>query len=155
MLGTLAQRHAALHADCLMPVRDVAWWRHRFANHPQHVYAVRWLVQAGAAEPLAAVVLRQYGPGQDWELMDWMVATPNAGALLLSALRPWLANADVPGLQLWASQATVADWPVAVLAAASRTQACDMAVTHAMVMARPSTQWAGQVWVTGGDTDFR
>jgi hypothetical protein len=155
MLGTLAQRHAALHADCLMPVRDVAWWRHRYANHPQHVYAVRWLVQPGAAEPLAAVVLRQFGPGQDWELMDWMVATPKAGAVLLPALRPWLAHADVPGVQLWASQATVADWPVAVLAAASRTQACNMAVTHAMVLARPSTQWAGQVWVTGGDTDFR
>ena len=155
MLDVLARQHAALQAGCLMPVRDVAWWRHRFANHPQHVYAVRWLYQAGASAPLAAVVLRQLGPDHDWELMDWLVAAPAAHAVLLAALWPWLSHEGVPGLQLWASQAAVVDWPEAVLAAASRARACDMAVTHETVLSRHANDWAGRVWVTGGDTDFR
>jgi hypothetical protein len=154
-LDALAQRHATLLEDMLMPVRDPAWWRHRYANHPQHVYAVRWLYLPDEAAPVAAMVVRQFEPGQDWELMDWLVATPVAHGMLLPVLLRWAAQDGVPGVALWASHATVAQWSVAALGAAHRSPACEMAVTHDVVLSHPVAHWAGRVWVTGGDTDFR
>jgi hypothetical protein len=154
-LEALAQRHATLQTDMLMPVRNAAWWRHRYANHPHHVHAVCWVYMPGSTDPAAAVVVRQFGQEQDWELLDWMVATPAAHGLLLSALLRWAALEGVPGVALWASQATVASWPDAAMAAAHKSRACEMAVTHDVVLSHPVAHWAGRVWVTGGDTDFR
>ena len=154
-LEALALGHATLQTDMLMPVRNAAWWRHRYANHPHHVHAVCWVYMPGSTDPAAAVVVRQFGQEQDWELLDWMVATPAAHGLLLSALLRWAALEGVPGVALWASQATVASWPDAAMAAAHKSRACEMAVTHDVVLSHPVAHWAGRVWVTGGDTDFR
>lgn len=154
-LDALACGHAALQTGMLMPVRDAAWWRHRYANHPHHTYAVHWLYAPDSPDPVAAAVVRQFDPGQDWELMDWMAAAPAAHGVLLPALLRWVQLAGVPGLTLWASQATVAQWPDAALATAHKSHACEMAVTHDVVLSQPVVHWAGRVWVTGGDTDFR
>jgi hypothetical protein len=54
-----ARLHQGLQAGgWVLPQRDAAWWRHRFANHPLEPYRCFWVHQRLSAQALGAVVLR-------------------------------------------------------------------------------------------------
>lgn len=165
-LDAMAAQVRLAMPDVLMPVRDAAWWRHRFANHPEHRYATVWLSRPGHGRAAVAVLRRgslgaaapevtlAVPVGGAWELMDWL-ALPEAEAHLLPALHGWAVAHGADAVQLWASARAVQAWPGAVLEAGAQELACTMAVTHAHVLGHPVDHWRGRVWVTGGDTDFR
>ncbi len=156
--------------DVLMAVRDAAWWRHRFANHPGHRYTTVWLSRPGQLRAAVAVLRQgdmgaelpqppapgapvQPVPGQ-WELMDWL-ALPGAEQGLLPTVHGWAMAQGASALTLWATQRAVAGWSQAVQTAGGRELACEVAVTHAQVLGQPVDHWRGRAWMTGGDTDFR
>ena len=138
--------------------RDAAWWRHRFANHPQAPYACLWVRGRWSGRLLGAVALRPAAAaGAPWELLDWLCAPRDMGAVLGAA---WaLCGARGAGLCAWLSVPLLEQVRAAApdLDAAARVQSACMAVSAgqvswaAVAAGLPTRPW----WLTGGDTDFR
>ena len=89
-----------LAAQFVLGQRDGAWWRHRFANHPEVPYRCLWVRTRWTRRLLGAVVLRP-APGS-WELLDWLCAPRDLGAVLDAALAH--CAADEAGMDAWVSE---------------------------------------------------
>lgn len=141
----------------VLPQRDAAWWRHRFANHPLVPYRCFWVHQRFSAQALGAVVLRPgAAPGDAWELLDWL-ALPQDASAVLAATRSACARWDAGTVLAWLSEPLVqAVLPAAALSGAHIETACTAiwSVRRCPALLSPETgRW--QWWLTGGDTDFR
>ncbi len=144
-------------AQCVLGRRDAAWWRHRYANHPDAPYRCLWVRARWTRRLLGAVALR---PGPDahapWELLDWLCAPGDTGAVLPAALAHCAAQ-GAAGLQAWLSAPLWTQVRAAApgLAGGAAQPACT-AVVSTPRSARADALLAGRAWwLTGGDTDFR
>ena len=156
-----------------VPCRDSAWWRYRYANHPEHQYQC-YLVQAPwTGRVLGALVLRRHiangsasgahtvgGTESVWELMDWLAPATQTPAMLQAALHIVAANHG-GSLMGWFSSNIRAAFSGA---GATEHEVCSVGVTapnenHTFHLTRdfsPSVaDLSGKWWLTGGDTDFR
>lgn len=135
--------------------RPWAWWRHRYANHPEHRHQGLWLLESGAvdAPPVAALVLRRDTTPGVWELLDWVAPLALAPRIWAAAAR-YVAQAGGHGLIMWGTAAVVRAMalgqgggihPACALAVTCRQGGVPAALAH----------MRGQMWVMGGDTDFR
>lgn len=158
-LDTLWQRLrcSAEVADCVLPQRDAAWWRHRFGNHPTVGYRCFWVRTRWTRRLLGALALRPSpDAGQGWELLDWLAPLADAPAVLMAA-RGLCARLGQCGMSAWASE-PLAQRLLAMpaLADASTQTACAFGVS---VRRRTEPVDPGDRrlwwWLTGGDTDFR
>ena len=88
----------------VLPVRDAAWWRHRFFAHPQPGrYRAWWVRSRWSRRLLGAVVLRPgAAAGDDWEWMDAVGGWRDAGRVLAAARR-LAAQHGAPRLLGWFS----------------------------------------------------
>lgn len=142
---------------CVLPERNAAWWRHRFANHPLIRYSAFWVYQRFSGRLLGAVVLRPgASPGDDWELLDWLALEQDSSAVVAAA-RGLCARHGARAMSAWLSE------PLAVrllscpgLSDAQSELACTAIVSvrrrPSLLDAPPPRLWW---WLTGGDTDFR
>ncbi|OYT92810.1 MAG: hypothetical protein CFE43_07020 [Burkholderiales bacterium PBB3] len=139
--------------DFAAPARTGAWFRHRYANHPEHDYRCAWVRRSDGSDRKGVVVLRRTSAGLDslneaqWELMDWITTSPESSPLMVAAAREMASAGGGVDLKLWCSDA-VAQWLDCT--SPSSTSVCAAAVTLPN-SAPPHLKW----WLTGGDTDFR
>lgn len=154
LLSDLGRTLHAQWTGLLAPVRDGFWWRHRFANHPEHVYACFWWVPHGGGIPEGALVLRQVESGRRWELMDW-IGTAEACSKMLPAALSFVRGQGAQELFLWATQAALESLRPSACLPFKNELACPLASTHAQLLGRAVGEWGGRTWFTGGDTDFR
>jgi hypothetical protein len=136
--------------DCIVPVRDAAWWHFRYRQHPEHVYRVYLVKHRLTRRPLGCIALK---PVSDacWELMDWIAPLASA-PLMVAAARTIAAKAGIPMLSGWFGDRAVQ----AVSATAPETIEIGVAVpTNILTPGPPADELAGRWWLTGGDTDFR
>lgn len=89
--GLWAEMATAM-TDVVLCVRDAAWLRHRYLNHPHCAYTLLLVRPAQAAPPLGLLVLRAHD--QHLDLLD-MVADPRHFAALVAVAR---AHAHALGL---------------------------------------------------------
>lgn len=142
-----------LAAQFVLGRRDGAWWRHRYANHPESPYRCLWVRTRWTRRLLGAVVLRP-APGS-WELLDWLCAPGDLGAVLDAALAH--CAADGAGMDAWVSEPllrqlrTASPW----LAEGQAQPACTAAVTTQRSATADALLRGRAWWLTGGDTDFR
>lgn len=156
--GTTARIDAlwqALREDtrhCVIPVRDGAWWSHRFGRHPDHRYQALALRQRLTGRLRGAVVLREHpGSGGLWELMDW-VAPVAQGEALVRAAAGWVHARGGTLFKAWCSEA------VSARIRGHDGQVADLDVLIPTSVRRPGPapeSLQGHWWLTGGDTDFR
>ena len=144
-------------ADCVLPQRDAAWWRHRYGNHPTLAYRCFWVRTRFTRRLLGAVALRPGSEaGQQWELLDWLAPLANAPAILMAA-RELCARQGECGMLAWISESLTQQpllAPVVADAASQTACAFGVSVRRETLPADPGDPrlwW----WLTGGDTDFR
>lgn len=142
--------------DWVVPQRDAAWWRHRFANHPQGHYRCFWVHRRFSTRALGAVVLRPgAAEGDACELLDWL-ALPQDAPALLAAVRSQCARCGV-GTMAWLSESLAQEvLPAAALSDARSETACTAiwSVRRSPTLLLPDAM-GRRWWLTGGDTDFR
>jgi hypothetical protein len=141
----------------VLPQRDAAWWRHRFANHPLVQYRCFWVQGRLPGQTLGAVALRPGSQGSGtWELLDWLAFPKNTPALVAAA-RSGCARWGARELLAWMSEPLVqAVMPAQALSDALVETACFAiwSVRRSPALLLPcAQQW--RWWFTGGDTDFR
>lgn len=138
--------------DCVLGVRDAAYLRHRYCDHPDHVYrllAVRRRLGGGL---LGIAVLRHGAAGEGaCELLD-LIGDRAAMPAVLAQARRFAARLGARSLFSWLSENALA---------ALRTDDMD---TRDIEVVIPANRWTaargaerarGHWWLTGGDTDFR
>jgi len=151
-VSDLARDVAPSALGWLAGVRGVDWWRHRYANHPEHQHGCWWIRRRGT-ESVALVVVRMVSP-TDWEILDWL-AMPDPLLDWQSALLALAQEQGVEALSVWCTPVVAASWPEGWRQLGVCTPACELAVTHDVIFGQPVSNWKGRVWMTGGDTDFR
>lgn len=133
----------------LVGVRDTAYLRWRYLEHPEHHYQLLLVRSHWLKRPLGALVIR--GEGGERELMD-IIAPLNNIPRLLKASREWLGRTGGQRLNLWLSSTYATRF--AVLA-----DSCE--VLEFRIMANPLgpaailERFHEAWWLTSGDTDYR
>lgn len=152
-------------SDLVLPLRDGAWWRHRYTNHPEHRYMCFWVRSHLTRRTVGAMVLRCHvssdvGKARVWELMDWLCPLSETRLVLQAALSVVFAHGGT-SLMGWFSSTAHAQFSGS--GAVSR-EICAVSVTapgngknfpvndgFSVSAAAIGSKW----WLTGGDTDFR
>ena len=146
----LWSRMAASAGEVAIGVRDAAYVRHRFLDHPTVRYLCLLVTPWLRRDPLGLVVLRDRGtegvelidvvgpPGAICALVD--AARRAAGRLHRSRLFAWLT----PSAARWFAESRATLTPTGFVIPASRLDVPANAL-----------QVHGRWWLTGGDTDFR
>lgn len=166
-INQLWQRMQADLVGFVVPVRNAAWMRHRYAQHPDHPYACFWVRRVLKGDVLGFFVLRargdvlnEQGAVETWELLDWVARLGDA-ELVVHAARGMLAEAGAKRLMGWFSESIrqrVVDTGATV------QEACEAAVTvpgetGGFLVADGCSLLVSDIqgiwWLTGGDTDFR
>lgn len=153
--------------ELIVPARNAAWFRHRYANHPEHKYVCFWVRSRWTRRVIGALVLRPHlatnpttGVAQTWELIDW-VAPLSKTELMLQAALAVVGEQRGGVLMGWFSSSVAKTFATA---ATQTNDACTAGVTAPSVEAhlqitdsfRPAvSDLRGKWWLTGGDTDFR
>ncbi len=143
--------------NCVLPQRDAAWWRHRFANHPHTHYRCYWVRSRCSGRVLGAVALRPgAGPASEWELLDCLAFGHNLPAVAAAA-RSLCMRLGASAMTGWLSEPLALRLLSHELLADAHSEIACSAITS--VRQWPSlpdpastTLWW---WLTGGDTDFR
>lgn len=142
--------------DWVLPQRDAAWWRHRFANHPLGHYRCFWVCSRFSTQALGAVVLRPgAAAGDACELLDWL-ALPQDAPAVLAAVRSRCARWGASTMAWLSEPLMQAALPAAALSDAHVETACTAiwSVRRSPALLQPeASRW--RWWLTGGDTDFR
>lgn len=143
--------------NCVLPQRDAAWWRHRFANHPHTHYRCYWVRSRCSGRVLGAVALRPgAGPASEWELLDCLAFEQDLPAVAAAA-RSLCMRLGASAMTGWLSEPLALRLLSHELLADAHSEIACSAITS--VRQWPSlpdpastTLWW---WLTGGDTDFR
>ncbi|OGA44230.1 MAG: hypothetical protein A3G25_17120 [Betaproteobacteria bacterium RIFCSPLOWO2_12_FULL_63_13] len=132
----------------IIGVRDSAWLRHRYLEHPDKVYHPFAVRRRVGGDLLGVFVILPNG--QEWELMDF-IARPGHAPLVVQQARRLAAAAGVPRLHAWASDAVLPHL------------GDDIQVRELSIIV-PANAWSdgpdpeeqnGRWWLMGGDSDFR
>ncbi|WP_161493308.1 GNAT family N-acetyltransferase [Zoogloea sp. LCSB751] len=140
---------AANLPDELVGIRDAAYLRWRYLEHPLNRYQLfivrsRWL-----GRPLGAFVVR--GDGAERELMDLIGPLEHLPRVLQSC-REWLAHSGGQRLDLWLSSRFARRFGALADSCEPlefRIMANPLGPAH--ILERFHEAW----WLTGGDTDYR
>ncbi len=146
----LWQRMAASFGDQVIGVRDAAWLRHRFLQHPGVQYAVTLLRRPWTRRAVGVLVTRQRE--QHLEVMD-LVAPPAAFAELIGYARAQAARAGLAELHCWITQSQlhrVAD----IDAAALQVQPLGITVPANIHTPGPVQEVKDRWFLLAGDADF-
>jgi len=146
-LDRLWQAMAGDLQDLAVGVRDAAYWRRRYADHPEHSYHLYFVVQPILRRPLAAFAVRK--EGEQLKLMDWVCRVADLPRVILSA-RSLAAQMSLSSLSLLASL------PIAPFLAQTEAQEVDPNIVVPQ-NGRSDSQVEliqDKLWLTGGDTDF-
>lgn len=138
--------------DCVVPQRDADWWRHRYANHPEHDYRCFWVYSRWTRRTLGVVALKVGHSAQPWELMDWLAPLDRA-ALMVQAACQVAGQAGAPAVMGWFSRRVVQQIKATQGAA---QHACSVGLNTSRHRPGPGVErFLDRWWLTGGDTDFR
>lgn len=135
--------------DLLLPVRDWAWLKHRYLDHPECHYDLLLVSSRLTRQPQAMAVVRSHA--DHLELLDY-VGPADGIALAMRAIRMCAADADKPLVRGWFSQ--------------QLTQIFNVGQPHVYDsgIAVPTNLWgraelasavASPLWLMAGDSDFR
>lgn len=149
-LDMLWEEMQASLADRIVPVRDAAWWRFRYQQHPQFSYRAYVLKNRLTRRPVGCIAVK-IGAGEHWELMDWIAPVEQA-PLMVDAARALAAKAGAGMVTGWFSSG--------VLQAVQSTDPdiVDIGVgvpTNILTPGPAAEELSGRWWLSGGDTDFR
>lgn len=160
-----SQMQLDLHGFVL-PMRDSSWWRHRYANHPEHRYLCFWVRSRWSRRTLGAVVLRVQTTADAngdntvrWELMDWLAPLSQTTAMQRAAMGVVCSEGGT-ALMGWFSSSVkeqftdsgaVVEEVCAVGVTVPEGQVFSIEKGFAPSVAALQGKW----WLTGGDTDFR
>lgn len=100
-LQALWQRMAASFGDQVIGVRDAAWLRHRYLQHPTVAYTVTLLRRPWTRRAVGVLVTR--AREQHLEVMD-LLAPPAAFGELIAFARAQAAQAGLAELHCWITQ---------------------------------------------------
>lgn len=150
--------------DLVVGSRDFDWWRHRYANHPDHRYLCFWVNSQNLPQILGAIVLRAHvtpeAGGTVWELIDWVSSRDQTKTMLLAA-KDVVVRAGGVRLMGWFSSLVRDEFAGT---GAEVQEACSAGVTFPRnsvsfpidsVFAPSKDDLRDKWWLTGGDTDFR
>jgi len=136
--------------DSVLGVRDTAFLRARYAEHPSHSYEWLGLRQRLSRQLLALAVLRRHADGR-LEILDLLGPRERLKAMV-QAVRVHAQRSAMPLVSLWLTRSH--------LGVLQDTQA----QVNSLEVKVPTNAWTpdprGPVvdqrwWLTGGDTDFR
>ncbi len=152
-------------AGFVVPLRDANWWKHRYANHPEHKYQCFLIRSRWSRRTLGVIALRAHmaastskSEAEVWELMDWVSAAKNTHAMLQAARAVVFENGGT-SLMGWFSGTVKAQFPDA-----TSQEVCAVSVTApnndgkfslGHELACSAAALMGKWWLTSGDTDFR
>jgi len=137
-------------ADSVLGVRDAAFLRARYAEHPNHTHEWLLLRHRLSRQVLALAVLRRHADGR-LEILDLLGARERLTAMV-QAVRLHAQHTQAPLVSLWLTRSHLH----VLEGSAPQVQALGVKV--------PTNAWTpdpqGPVvdqrwWLTGGDTDFR
>ena len=137
-------------ADSVLGVRDAAFLRARYAEHPNHTHEWLLLRHRLSRQVLALAVLRRHADGR-LEILDLLGARERLTSLV-QAVRLHAQRTQAPLVSLWLTRSHLN----VLEGSAPQVQALGVKV--------PTNAWTpdpeGPVvdqrwWLTGGDTDFR
>ena len=137
-------------AGSVLGVRDAAFLRARYAEHPGHTHEWLWLRHRLSRQVLALAVLRRHADGR-LEILDLLGARERLTATV-QAVRLHAQRTQAPLVSLWLTRSHLS----VLEGSAPQVQALGVKV--------PTNAWTpdpqGPVvdqrwWLTGGDTDFR
>lgn len=134
----------------LVGVRDAAYFKRRYFDHPVHHYRA-FVIQSWIGRVQAVFVLRSHGDRV--ELMDWVAPVAAAGEVIEQARR---AAAQLGGKELfvWTGRAyvqTLSPDSASIQPLQFKIPACGLDGSQ-----RPWVQeFRDRLWVTSGDTDYR
>jgi hypothetical protein len=137
-------------ADVILPVRDAAWWRFRYLDHPEITYQVFLVKHRLTRRPLGCLAVKPMADGR-WELMDWLAPLERA-PLMVAAARALAAQAGASTVFGWFGER------VARVVTDAATTTVDIGVgvpTNIRTPGPAVAEISGRWWLTGGDTDFR
>lgn len=136
-------------ADGALGVRDWAYVRHRYLEHPTHRYQLVLVQSRWRARPLALLVFRRHADYLEW--LDIVGSMAHLPACVEQAQR-LAARWGLPVLRFWC---TVQHAPRFQTMGAT-VQPLDLAIP-ASCWPDPENpkRYVGKWWLTAGDTDFR
>lgn len=132
----------------IVGVRDAAWLRYRYLEHPDHEYRLFVVRRRLGSALLGIFVIRPQG--EAWELID-VVTPPGRLAFVVEEARRLAAAAGIARLYAWVSDAILPHL-------GAETQVKELSVII------PANAWTdgpvpetltGRWWLMGGDSDFR
>jgi len=141
----LWQRMAADLGDAVVGVRDAAWLRHRYLEHPTASYLPLLATQRFSAAPLGIVVLRD--KSEALELVDLVAPMANI-PLLVDAARRVAQRLGNKRLTAWISASHSRLFETPQMA----RQAINIAIANT---GTADTGLDDRWWLMAGDTDFR
>ena len=135
--------------DLLLPVRDWAWLRHRYLDHPECRYELLRVSSRLTRQPQAMAVVRSHT--DHLELLDY-VGPAGGIALALRAVRMQAAHAGLPLVRGWFSQQLTHIFKV------GQPHVYDSGIavpTNLWGRAEPASVLVNPLWLMAGDSDFR
>lgn len=134
----------------LVGVRDAAYLRWRYLEHPEHRYQLLLVRSRWLKRPLGVLIVRSQG--EERELMDLIAPLCNIPRLL-KASREWLARTGGgQRLNLWLSSTFATRFaPLADSCEALEFRIMANPLGPARILERFHKAW----WLTSGDTDYR
>ncbi len=140
----------AMQADfhhLVIGIRDTAWIRYRYLEHPERKYTILGIRERLGKRPLGVAIVRQDEEGA-LECMD-LIAPRSVMPQLITALRHYCSTLNQTRLYIWVNRLlreTLITPDVEVLDR-------DMRLT--VTVGPKSERYARKWWITNGDTDFR
>lgn len=148
----LWQAMAAALPTLTLGVRDAAWVRHRYLQHPRLRYDVLLVRRRWTRRPVGVVVLRRHDTHLEW--VD-AIGPPDHWPLLLAVARSHAAAQGLPKVEAWITQSQ--QHLLSALAAAEcELRPLNITVPANVHSAGPSLESQRGRWLLmAGDTDFR
>lgn len=142
-------------SELVVGVRDAAYVRQRYWNHPEHGYRLFAVRRRLSQRLLGVVVLRlidgNAGEPPRCELLDVIGALPQVPALVWHARR-LAAVLGAPTLFAWLADNLLPHFPVAEATAVNDLEV--LVPGNNWTPGPPTETVKGRWWLTGGDTDF-
>ena len=148
-IAALWQAMRASWPDLLLPVRDWAWLKHRYLDHPECRYDLLLVSSRLTRQPQAMAVVRTHA--DHLELLDYF--GPASGiAPAVRAVRMRAADVGAPLVRGWFSQQLTQIFNV------GQPHVYDSGIavpTNLWGRAEPASVLASPLWLMAGDSDFR
>jgi hypothetical protein len=150
-VDSLWQEMAADMTDYILPVRDTAFFQHRYLNHPRAAYLPFLVRRRLGGKPLGIFVLLDKGESEGVELLD-MIAPRKNLPLLVESARRIVGKLGRSRVFAWFSGAAA----VAVADTAPLLKTLDIPFSTIVWEIPPEAlclqdRW----WLMSGDADFR